>query len=107
MNRKIGYARNNSADALDVQIAKLKTAGCEVVFADVCSENTVERDGLKALLDELGQGDTIVMEGAERLGRNVLVLQQVVDGIKKRGAEIVSIDGKAIDFSACLLEAMG
>jgi DNA invertase Pin-like site-specific DNA recombinase len=59
---KVGYARVSTTDQdLDLQLAALKAAGCDVVRAEKRSgTSTKGRDELRTILDFIHKGDTLV-----------------------------------------------
>ena len=59
---KIGYARASSIEqSLDLQIAALKAANCDVIRSEKRSgTSTKGRDELRTILDFIHKGDTLV-----------------------------------------------
>jgi DNA invertase Pin-like site-specific DNA recombinase len=89
---KVGYVRVSTEDqSTDMQRAALERSGVDRIYEDVISGKTTSRDGLDACLDELNDGDTIVVWKLDRLGRNVLHLCELITGFKKRGITFVSL----------------
>lgn len=67
---KVGYGRVSTQDqSLDVQIEKLKEAGCSKIFTDIASGSNTQRKGYLALLDYLRSGDTLVITRIDRIAR--------------------------------------
>ncbi|HBA0119129.1 TPA: recombinase family protein, partial [Enterococcus faecium] len=68
----VGYARVSSDDQnLERQLEEFKKIGVEKVFAEKKSgRNTVERPEFNKMLSFVREGDTLVFESLERLGRN-------------------------------------
>ncbi len=85
-----GYARVSSADqALTIQRAALKAAGCQVIRAETASGN--RRDGgteLQALLDFVQPGDAPVVTRIDRLARSMRDLQDIVHELKAKGVAL-------------------
>jgi DNA invertase Pin-like site-specific DNA recombinase len=95
----IGYARVSTDDQrLDVQREALRRAGCENVFEDTASGRVTDRPGLLRALDQLRDGDTLVVWKLDRLGRSVKQLVDLVSGFERDGVNFVSITD-AIDTS--------
>ncbi|MGZ8219539.1 recombinase family protein [Methylomagnum sp.] len=91
----IGYARVSTVgQSLDVQPQKLRD--CDKVFQEKRTGTTAERPQLKACLDYLRDGDTLVISRLDRLARSTLHLTQIADRLKEKGVELRVID-QAID----------
>jgi DNA invertase Pin-like site-specific DNA recombinase len=69
---RIGYARVSSIDQdLDIQIAKLKAEGCEIVRSEKVSGGSREgRVELETVIQFLRPGDELVVARLDRLGRD-------------------------------------
>ena len=69
---RIGYARvSTSSQDLDIQKARLKAAGCDIIRSETGSG--VSRDGrseLATVLEFLRAGDELVVHRLDRLGRS-------------------------------------
>ena len=85
-----GYARVSTTDQnLDIQVASLKAAGCTTIRAEKMSGTT--RDGrieLDLLLEFMREGDTLVVTRIDRLARSMGDLQDIVRGLKAKGATL-------------------
>ncbi|SFL23535.1 Resolvase, N terminal domain [Pseudovibrio ascidiaceicola] len=58
----VGYARVSTEDqSLDLQRDALLAAGCERIYDDKISGTKAERPGLTMALDQLRDGDTLVV----------------------------------------------
>ena len=76
-SRSIGYARTSGggdtkqAAGLEVQVKALQEAGCAVVFQEIVSTRTAEKDRLQlqAALNAVVEGDEIVVTALSRIGR--------------------------------------
>lgn len=87
----IGYARVSSVgQSLDVQLEKLKEAGCSKIFSEKESGAKQDRPELKALLEWIrpDDGDVVVCCKLDRIARSSRHLLQVVDQLKEKGAEL-------------------
>jgi DNA invertase Pin-like site-specific DNA recombinase len=68
---KIRYARVSTLDQdLELQVAALKAAGCNIIrFEKRSGTSTAGRDELRAILDFIHPGDTLVVTRIDRLAR--------------------------------------
>lgn len=85
-----GYARVSTEDQnLDVQVAALITAGCEMVRAEIrCGSGLEGRDELRTLLDFMRPGDELVVTRIDRLSRSLRDLQNVVYELRAKGITV-------------------
>lgn len=90
---KFGYARVSKNDqSLDVQIKKLKSAGCEEIFMEKVSGVKEERKELNRLFDKLRKGDTVCVVRLDRLGRRMIHLVQMINDFKNKEINFVSLE---------------
>lgn len=88
---RVGYTRVSTvAQTLDQQNAALAEAGVNRVFSDIMSGARDDRPGLKALLDYVREGDTVVVWKLDRLGRNMIHILQTVKELTDCGVTLVS-----------------
>jgi DNA invertase Pin-like site-specific DNA recombinase len=81
----IGYARVSTQDQNpNLQIDALKAAGCEKVYVETASGAQRERPELKAMLDYLRPGDTVVVWKLDRLARSLKPLIETVEQLAAR-----------------------
>lgn len=79
----IGYARVSTQDQKpELQLDALKAAGCEKVFVERASGAQRDRPELKAALDYMRSGDTLVVWKLDRLARSVKQLIETVEGLE-------------------------
>jgi DNA invertase Pin-like site-specific DNA recombinase len=84
MMTTVGYARVSSlGQDLAVQLEKLK--GCDKVFKEKKSGVDAGRPGLKACLEYLREGDTLLVTKLDRLARSTPDLYRIVSQLTKRG----------------------
>jgi DNA invertase Pin-like site-specific DNA recombinase len=108
----IGYARVSTTDQfLEIQQAKLKAAGCDVVRSEKRSgTSTAGRAELQTVLDFLQPGDTLMVTRVDRLARSIGDLQDIVRTIKAKGAALKATE-QPIDTSTaagkCFLDMLG
>lgn len=85
--QRIGYARVSAPDqSLDRQIDAL--GGVDRLFTDEASGSTRDRAGLRALIDYVRDGDTVVVTSMDRLARSVRDLRDLVDRLTAAGATV-------------------
>lgn len=81
----IGYARVSTRDQNPVvQIDALAAAGCERVFTETASGAQRDRPELRAALDYLRAGDTLVVWKLDRLARSVRQLVETAEDLRQR-----------------------
>ena len=100
MARLIGYARVSTDDQdLSLQLDALKQAGCpdRQIFRDKASGVRVDRPGLKACLQELTAGDTLLVWRLDRLGRSMSHLVGLIEELRIGGVGFRSLCDGAID----------
>ena len=96
----IGYARVSTEDqSLDLQRDALKGCGCERVFEDKVSGAKTERPGLTRALEELREGDTLVVWRLDRLGRSLKDLIIRAEELKERDIGLRSLQ-ESIDTTS-------
>jgi len=86
MTKIIGYARVSSADQdFDLQVKRLKAAGCTGVFAEKASgKSTNGRHQLDKALRTLQPGDILMTVRLDRLARSIRDLLHLLD--RRRGS---------------------
>ncbi len=102
-SRSIGYARvSKNEQNLNLQTDALESAGCDrdLVFIDKISGAKSKRPGLNACLNELRQGDVLVVWRLDRLGRSITHLITMVEDLKKKGIGFRSISDGVINTTS-------
>jgi len=93
----VGYARVSTQDQKpELQLDALTAKRCERVFEEKASGAQRDRPELKAALDYMRQGDTLVVWKLDRLARSMKQLIETVEDLDKRGIGFRSIT-EAID----------
>lgn len=96
---KIGYARVSTQEQNEGrQLEAFKAMGIEKVFTDKLSGKNAERPQLKEMLSYVREGDTLVVESISRLARSTKDLLNIVEQLKTKGVEFVSLK-ESIDTS--------
>jgi DNA invertase Pin-like site-specific DNA recombinase len=89
---KIGYARVSTEDQqLSLQLESLKKSGCKRIFREKVSGAGRERPELVRLLDQLREGDIVVVSKLDRLARSTRGLLEIVESIRAAGARFQSL----------------
>jgi len=95
----IGYARVSTQDQnLELQRQALTAAGCAKIYEDAMSGLRADRPGLAAAIEQLREGDTLVVWKLDRLGRTVKGLVELVESLHAKGIQFRSLTD-AIDTS--------
>jgi DNA invertase Pin-like site-specific DNA recombinase len=79
----IGYARV-STDEQDTsaQLDALRAEGCAVVLEDTVSGSSRERSNLARALEQVGQGDTLLVVRIDPLARSLSHLLEIVETVR-------------------------
>lgn len=104
MAEHVGYARVSTGEqSTDAQEARLRAAGCKVVFTDVGQSGAkASRPGWDACLAFLAPGDVLVSVRLDRWGRSVQHLLTLASDLNAR-----SIGLKCLDQPIDTTSAMG
>lgn len=93
----VGYARVSTQDQTPtLQLDALRAAGCGRIFVETASGAQRERPELKAALDYMRGGDTLVVWKLDRLARSMRQLIETVEGMEAQGIGFRSLT-EAID----------
>ncbi len=90
----IAYLRVSTGDqSTNNQMLQIKQAGYmpDRTFEDTLSGSSMDRDGFKAMMDYVRDGDTLVVSAIDRLGRNTIGVLETVEVLKARGVRVVSL----------------
>ena len=88
----IGYARASTDDQrLDSQTDALSVAGSKKIFAGKIGGSKRVRPELNKMLDQLRDGDVVIVTRYDRLARSLKDLLEIVEAICKRGAGFRSL----------------
>jgi DNA invertase Pin-like site-specific DNA recombinase len=88
----IGYARVSTDDQdLTLQRAALKEAGCRRLYEEKVSGATRDRPELARLLDQLREGDVVVVTRLDRLARSTRDLLDLAELLRDAGAGLRSL----------------
>ena len=88
----IGYARVSTDDqSLDLQRRALRETGCARLFEEKVSGARRQRPELARLLDQLRDGDVVVVGRLDRLARSTRDLLEIAEAIQAAGAGLRSL----------------
>jgi len=90
---KFGYARVSTREKeLDLQIDALTEAGCQKIFHESASGAKTERVELGKLLNQVREGDVIVIWKPDHLGRSLKHLVGLVTKLMDNGVGLKSLN---------------
>lgn len=88
----VAYARVSTLDQnLNRQLDMLSAYGVDTIYTEKMSGTKRNRPELNRMLDQLSEGDTVVVESLSRLGRSTKDLIELVELFQKRGVHLVSL----------------
>lgn len=88
----LGYARVSTQDQhLEAQIAALEAVGAARIWSEKISGSKKDRLELDRLLDQLREGDVVVVTKYDRLSRSLQDLLSIVAKIREKGAGFRSL----------------
>ena len=88
MSTEAAYIRVSSTDQNLARQRDIITPTMKV-FEDKCSGSTTNRPGLTALLDWVRSGDTVHVHSIDRMARDLLDLQKLVQTFREKGVTLV------------------
>lgn len=92
---KVGYIRVSTQEQNTArQEAALDKEGIEKVFIDKMSGKNTNRPELQKMLDFVRSGDTVIVESFSRLARSTRDLLNIVEQLRKKNVEFVSLKEK-------------
>lgn len=99
---RVGYSRVSSRDqVLDSQVDSLTADGCEKVFREMASGKLARRPELDRALEQLREGDTLVITRLDRLGRSLEHLIVLSRQMQERGIQLRVLE-QGIDTSTAV-----
>ena len=88
---RVGYARVSSVgQSLEVQLDKLKH--CDKIYQEKKSGASSKRPRLKACLEYIREGDTLVVTRLDRLARSTLYLCQIAADLERKQVNLQVLD---------------
>jgi len=99
MMTTVGYARvSSTGQDLTLQLEKL--AGCDKVFKEKRSGIDAGRPALKACMEYLREGDSLLVTKLDRLARSTPDLYRIVSELAEKGVSFKVIDDPSIDTTS-------
>ena len=87
-----GYARvSTDGQSVDAQVKQLDHAGAEKIFREVASGAKTDRAQLRRALNQLEQGDLLLVTRLDRLARSTRDLLNTLGAITAKGAGFRSL----------------
>src|SRR5271156_1531337 len=101
LKRRVGYARvSTEAQDLTRQLKALRRVPCDVVFSDKASGKSLAgRPALAEALDELDEGDELVIAEWDRATRSMCDGLQIIKAVIDAGATVKVLDRSYIDLT--------
>ena len=88
----LGYARvSQDTQHHALQIDALRAAGCDKVFVETASGARTDRPELAKALEQVRNGDVLVIWRLDRLARSMRHLIDIADDLNRRGIALKSI----------------
>ena len=101
---KIGYARVSTDEQSDnAQIDVLEAASCDRIYREKYSGKSKSRPELERMIDTLRDGDVIVVQRLDRLGRSLKDLIELLDNFKSKNVQFISLN-ESIDTTTAVGE---
>jgi len=90
---KIGYARVSTKDQnLSLQTDAFEKEGCKVIYQEKVSGAKTDRQELRKMIDQLREGDIVVIWKLDRLGRSLRDLINIMTEIQDKKAGLKSLN---------------
>ncbi|MFP7306217.1 recombinase family protein [Enterococcus faecalis] len=84
-----GYARVSTwGQDLETQIISLEKAGCEKIYTEKYTGTKVERVEFQKLLNELTEGDTLVVTKLDRFARSTIQGIETIKNLFEQGVKV-------------------
>lgn len=95
---KFGYIRVSTIEQnLDRQEKALRDAGCEKIFFEKVTGTKRERPELNKMLEQLREGDTVIITDLTRLSRSTKDLIDLVTLFEEKGVNLKSLKESWLD----------
>ena len=89
---RIAYIRVSTREQNTArQEEAMKSQGVERTYIEKVSGKNTDRPQLKAMLDYVREGDTVVVESYSRLARSTADLLNIIESLNKKGVSFISL----------------
>ena len=89
---RIAYIRVSTKEQNTArQEEAMKSQGVERTYIEKVSGKNTDRPQLKAMLDYVREGDTVVVESYSRLARSTADLLNIIESLNKKGVSFISL----------------
>jgi DNA invertase Pin-like site-specific DNA recombinase len=90
---KVGYARVSTREQnLSLQLDALKKEGCQRIFQEKISGAKADRPELRKMIDQIREGDVIIVWKLDRMGRSLRNLINMINEVQEKGADLKSLN---------------
>ena len=93
---RVGYRR---VSTLEQSLDRQDLGECEHLFEEKESAGSANRRALQEMLSFVSEGDEVVVHSIDRLARNLIDLQSIIQELKDKGANICFLS-ESLSFSA-------
>ena len=98
MGEKIGYIRVSTQEQNTARQESNLAELCDKLFIEkVSGKDTEHRPQLKAMMDYVRAGDTVIVDSYSRFARSTKDLLELVDKLREKGVAFKSLKEKDID----------
>lgn len=108
--KKLGYARvSSTGQNLSAQISQLKEAGCNTIYQEkVSGRKTTNREQFNKLLEDVNDGETIVVTKLDRFARSTKDALQTIEMLEEKGVSLIVLNmgGDKVDTSTAIGKLM-
>ena len=95
----VGYARVSSLGQ-DLSRSAREARGCDKIFKEKRSGVDLGRPALKACLEYLREGDTLLVTKIDRLARSTADLYRIISELAEKGVAFKVLDDPSIDTTS-------
>ena len=89
---KIGYARVSTIEQNEArQVNALKSQNVDRTYIDKLSGKNTNRPQLRAMMDYVREGDTVIITEFSRLARSTSDMLRIVERLNEKGVQLVSL----------------
>lgn len=89
---KVGYVRISTKDQNTARQDELmERLGVEKVYTDKVSGKNTDRPELRRMMDFVREGDVVIVESFSRFARNTRDLLDLMDTLKQKGVQFISM----------------